>query len=371
MKICIITPDYPDVQRSTFPFVKQLVDEFVRQGNECCVIAPFSITANRRICRFKETSNSEGGALTILRPNYFSVSNMRIGKLKLSAVCHSIAVKYALRHLPFTPDVIYAHFWESAIEGYDYAKRTATPLYVATGESTIPNIEFRALEGLRDYISGVICVSTKNKNESVSLGLALESKCVVIPNAVDKSKFHPMDKSTVRTKLGIPTDKFVISFVGWFDNRKGVKRVSDALKILNKPNIYALFIGKGPILPDYPRAIIKGSVPHNHIPLYINASDVFVLPTLREGCCNAIIEAMSCGVPIISSDLDFNYDVLNKSNSILVDPDNVHAIADAINLLYTDDMTRRNLSEQSFLSSDELGIESRAKKIISLMKSSL
>lgn len=369
MKICIITPDYPDAQRSTFSFVKQLVDEFVRQGNECCVIAPFSITANRRCCPLKETYNIDGRTLTVLRPNYLSFSNLKLFGRNLSSVSHSLAVKYALHHLPFKADVIYAHFWESAIEVYKFAKRTNTPLYVASGESVIPKLQ--ALEGMRDYISRVICVSTKNKNESVSLGLTVESKCVVIPNAVDKNKFYPMDKGTVRADLDIPVDKFVISFVGWFDNRKGVKRVSDALKLIDNPNIYAIFIGKGPIDPDYPRTIIKGTVQHNHIPLYLNASDAFVLPTLKEGCCNAIIEAMSCGVPVISSDLDFNHDVLNSHNSILIDPENISAIAEAINQIYSDDIRRKSLSDQSLASSIGLGIQSRAERILSIMNSSL
>ncbi len=66
------------------------------------------------------------------------------------------------------------------------------------------------------------------------------------------------------------------------------------------------------------------------IPNYICASDVFVLPTTAEGCCNAIIEAMGCGLPIVSSDRAFNYDILNEENSILVDPESVDEIDNAI-----------------------------------------
>ena len=48
MNILIITPDYPDRYKVHYPFVKQLVDEFARQGHTCSVIAPYSVTKNKR-----------------------------------------------------------------------------------------------------------------------------------------------------------------------------------------------------------------------------------------------------------------------------------------------------------------------------------
>ena len=88
MKICIISYDYPDDRRSSFSFVKQLVDEFVRQGHDCCVIAPYSVTANKRLIKFKTFKRYESGSLLILRPHYLSFSNSKIFGVSLSNLLH-------------------------------------------------------------------------------------------------------------------------------------------------------------------------------------------------------------------------------------------------------------------------------------------
>ena len=69
---------------------------------------------------------------------------------------------------------------------------------------------------------------------------------------------------------------------------------------------------------------------HDVIAEYLNCADIFVSPTLAEGCSNSIVEAMACGLPIISSDLPFNHDILDEKNSILLDPVEVNEIALAI-----------------------------------------
>ena len=90
---------------------------------------------------------------------------------------------------------------------------------------------------------------------------------------------------------------------------------------------------------------------------------VFVLPTLHEGCCNAIIEAIACGLPVISSDLSFNWDILDKTNSILIDPNDVDGIACAIKLLKDDVQMRDSLSEGALKTAVEHTLHNRALKI--------
>jgi glycosyltransferase involved in cell wall biosynthesis len=93
-----------------------------------------------------------------------------------------------------------------------------------------------------------------------------------------------------------------------------------------------------------------------------------VLPTLAEGCCNAIVEAICCGLPVISSDRKFNYDVLDESNSIMVDPLDVGAISQAIKELKDNPDLRDKLSKGALDKAKDLTISQRAKKIISFIK---
>lgn len=121
------------------------------------------------------------------------------------------AIKRALQWLPVKLDVVYCHFWECALEGYAYAKENHIPLFVASGESNISTLLKNKTipSGLKDYVSGVICVSTKNKEESISLGLTTEEKCFVKPNAVNSELFRKLDKEGCRKKLGLPLDAFI------------------------------------------------------------------------------------------------------------------------------------------------------------------
>lgn len=367
MNILVITPDYPDRYKVHYPFVKQLVDEFARQGHQCTVIAPYSITKNKRFYPAKEYD----GDVMVYRPSYLSFSDFRICGLKPSDYLRRRAVSRATRWLPVKPDVVYCHFWESGVDAYPFARKNHIPLFVASGESSIAKIinPKEVSQKLRDYVSGVICVSTKNKEESISLGLTTADKCFVKPNAVNSELFKKLDKTECRQKLGLPQEAFIVSFVGAFIERKGVLRVADAIKQIKDGPIYSCFIGRGAQDPDCDNILYKGGLRHEEIPVYLNASDVFVLPTLAEGCCNAIVEAMSCGLPIISSNLPFNWDVLDDSNSIMVDPNNINAIKEAIQRLYENTNLSTSLATGSLAKAQELTIDKRAKDILSFIVS--
>lgn len=370
MHILIITPDYPDKYKVHYPFVKQLVDEFARQGHSCYVIAPYSVTKNKKI--YKEVEKVEDN-LTIYRPNHLSFSNIKIGDFSPSLYFRQIAINRTLKKLPVKPDVVYCHFWECGLEGYQYAKKYNIPLIVASGESNISTLlqNKRVPSDFKDVVSGVVCVSTKNKEESISLGLTTEDKSLVKPNAVNGRLFKKLDRNDCRQKLGFPQDAFIVSFVGAFIERKGVLRVAKAIKQIKGEPVYSCFIGRGRQDPDCDNILHKGGLLHEDIPVYLNASDVFVLPTLAEGCCNAVVEAMSCGLPIISSNLPFNWDVLNEDNSIMIDPKNVDAIADAIVRLRDNKQLRDQMAESSLQKASSLTIDQRASDIIEFMKTKM
>ncbi len=366
MRIVIITQDYPDKNRSVFTFVEQLVFQFASLGNECIVIAPFSIT-NALIHKSSIPKKiSEHGLISIYRPKYISFSNITVAGFNLSSLAFRHAVRFALAKINGHIDVIYCHFWSSAIAGYSFAKSKKLPLIVANGESKIPQL-FKNDSKKHDfvnYISGVVSVSTKNREESIKNGLTNKEKTVIFPNSIDLNKFYKKDKVECRRRLGIPLLDFIVIFVGWFNHRKGAKRLSEALCSLDNPEIKAIFIGEGNVLPVYPKILFLGKINHDLMVDYLNCADVFVLPTLNEGCSNAIVEAMACGLPIISSNLDFNHDILNEDNSLLIDPLNISEIAEAIMKVKNDASLRTRMGEASHGTALNLSISQRASNIL-------
>ena len=155
-----------------------------------------------------------------------------------------------------------------------------------------------------------------------------------------------------------------MGFLGGFNNRKGINRLNDALKSINDVSIKAIFIGDGEINPDYGNIIFKEKVTNKVVPDLLNLCNVFVLPTLAEGCSNAIIEAMACGLPIISSDLSFNYDILSSDNSILINPNDIFSLEKAILNLKNNKKLRFKMANNSLIKAQSLCIEKRSKKIL-------
>ena len=222
----------------------------------------------------------------------------------------------------------------------------------------------KEVEGL----AGVISVSTKNTNELHDLGFVNNVPVLTAPNSTDLTLFYKRDRMECRKKLGLPEDKYIVGFVGGFIERKGDKRLLEAVN--QSEGIYVAYAGRGEVKPSGKRVVFCKAMEHNEIPVLLNAVDVFVLPTLAEGSCNAIVEAMACGLPVVSSDLPFNDDVLNSKNSIRINPLSIEEIRQAINIL-KDEKKRDELAINALETAKELSIDMRARKILDFISKNI
>ena len=313
----------------------------------------------------------EGIFVDVYRPRYYAIPKLSIAGVNINEYCVQRSVENLIKRNKLEFDVIYCHFFKMAAIGWHYAANNDLPFFVATGESKIlplkkPCPSFTTTK-MRDTLYGVVAVSTKNKLEAVEMQYANESDVEVFPNGTNLEIFHKMDRVQCREKLNLPKDKFIIACVGQFIERKGQRRILEALNLLGNKDIKTIFIGKGDDDFEHESIVFKGTVKNAELPYYLNAADVFVLPTREEGCCNAIIEALACGLPVISSDKPFNYDVLNAENSILVNPDDINEIAAAIKKLHADRRVREDMAQKSHEAGEKLSIERRASNIIDFM----
>lgn len=373
-KICIITNKYPNkIEPNVLVFVQQLVWEMADLGVKCSVICPVPININPRYLRFpnKKIEITENGSqIDIFFPKYigFGDSHYIFGKSPavITTYFFTKAVKRIIKKLSNKPDAVYGHFVEPAgIATARIGKYFQIPAFMAYGEATTKTIEHfgpqRASKELSS-LSGVIAVSTQNKEMLSSMKTVSKEKIGVFPNGYRKERFYKRDKKESREKFGFPKEKFIVGFVGSFDHRKGIDRLIQAAE--KSEDIYVACAGKGKLMPNSNKCVYSSPVKNSELPFFYSAVDVFVLPTLNEGCCNAIIEAMACGLPVVSSNLAFNDDILDDSCSIRIDPNNVNQIGYAIQKLRDDIVLKENLSKGSIEKAKELTITNRAKRII-------
>ncbi|MBC3888873.1 glycosyltransferase [Acetobacterium paludosum] len=375
--ICFITPDYPAKNEPVYTFVKQLICSIAELGYKCSVIAPQSLTERllkKRSSRpiFWQDPVKKGIVIDIYQPKVISFSNLRLFGRNISTYVVQKSVAKTFAEITPAPDVLYAHFWHSGVIAGMISKKYSVPFFVASGESKIwveSLFTKKTIDNALSGLCGVICVSTKNMNESIELALSTRDKMTVIPNAIDPNLFYKIDKDAARRKLGFNKTDFIIAFTGSFDYRKGIMRLDKAIKQVGK--VKAIYIGAGELTPKGDEILFAGKLPHERICDYLNCADVFVLPTIAEGCSNSILEAMACGLPIISSNLDFNDDILTANDAIRVNSMNVEEIKEAINRLIDDDHLCRMMGESALVHAKEFDINNRAIKVMSFIKNIL
>ena len=375
-RICFIVNGYPTKEDPIYTFIKPVVSEMTDRGIKCTIIAAQSIT-NSIVTRKKLRPTKwcdltdKNNEIQILQPIYFSFSNFKINGTKLSMVNRDKAILSAFKKIKEKPDVLYSHFWNCAIPASEISRKYHIPIINVSGESEIAlydSYQKNYVNSLLKEVKGTIFVSTKNKKESEKLELIdKKSKTVVLPNGYDEKYFRQINKKKAREILDIKENEMIAIFVGDSSNRKGSTRVVEAAKKIS--NLKLIMIGIDEIYDENNQILFAGRVPHNQLATYLCAADMFVLPTLAEGCCNAIIEALACGLPIISSNLDFNDDILDDLCSIRINPESIDEIAQAMFILANDKTTRDNLSKGSLKKSETLKIQARVEKIIDFINS--
>jgi len=372
-KICVIAQAYPTETDPIFMFLDNVVQKFADSDIECIVITPISWIEKKHKGKTRTYITKGGHTIKIICPRFMiypssNIGNFQTVKLSIDSFCRS--AYRAFKKYVKSCDIIYSHFINMAGIAASYiSRRKNIPCVTASGESDLQ-------KGLNVYhlyqreiynINGFITVSTQLKNDLISLGIVKKDvKIKVLPNAVDLSLFQRTSQQESRAQIGIPQDIFVIVFVGHFIERKGIQKVIDAINRCE--NVYGIFIGDNELPSKCDQALIVKKIPHEKLPLYMNAGDVFVLPTLNEGCCNAIIEAQACGLPIISSDRDFNQDILDPNSALLIDPLSEDDLVSTITLIQKDKVLKESLVNASLERAKRHDINVRVAHIIDFMK---
>lgn len=227
-----------------------------------------------------------------------------------------------------------------ATYGYQYSKFEA--------RSTASRWLRRGVEAIGLAAADAVIVPNPELAAHVA-GKVAEAKVHLIPNGVDTTLFRPLAR-----KPG-PIKK--VLYVGRLVRQKNLETlIMAAAKLIGRFSLRLTFIGDGPLHDRLEASAKRLRVPveflpfvdHRELPRFFAEADAFVLPSFIEGHAKVLLEAMSCGVPCIASDVEGNSASLADGEAgLLFDPADPNALADRLQRVFTQEELARGLGERA------------------------
>lgn len=247
----------------------------------------------------------------------------------------------------YRPHVIHVHHTLSALWGSVLGRMTGVPVIVKTEHSSHAN--YGAHQNAANAVTltladAVLCNSDATRRSLHPWEQYLAAhKCKTVYNGIDVSRIKTAvaQSSLRRAELGAASGQFLLGSAGRLVWQKNYVRLIRALALARSemPNIRLVIAGDGERRPALEReaarqgvtdeVLLLGTVPRQRVYELLGAIDAFVMPSLSEGFCNAVVEAMAAGKPIINADIDTFREVVGPAGA-LVDPYSPQDMAEAI-----------------------------------------
>ena len=272
-------------------------------------------------------------------------------------------------------DVIHAHsgcFWDASLfKLFSGVKRY---IYTAHGLPLENGIKAQCENLIAGILADRIVAVSTEIEEVLRKSLFLSrSKISTIINGINTDLFVPLHGDTEKQRLfkkyQLPSGHFLIGSVGRLAPEKNYAMLlyafSELIKKIEK-TVSLLLVGDGPMKNELQRLAIKLSIEKNVIFMGIQHNvheilplfDVFVLPSFTEGTSISLLEAQSCGVPAVVTDVGGNgFVIIHGENGLLCSVDDIDAMAKHIEEILTDNQ---------FATYCALTARKRVKKLFSL-----
>ena len=262
-------------------------------------------------------------------------------------------IKKHLRRLQ--PDIVHTHSAKAGVLGRFAAhnlKRAPKIIHTIHGlafhryQSNLLNRFYIAIEkSAAKRTDFFISVADAMTNQALAAGIGEPDKFVTAYSAIEEDDFlQPVSneqKKQFRQKYGISEDAVVLITIARLFMLKGHDYIIESAKTLSKQykNAVWLFVGDGNLSEHYRKQVRRlglaerikftGLLSPRQIPLAIASSDILVHCSLREGLARSLPQAMLCGKPVVSFDIDGAHEVVNENTGRLVEPKNVEQLTKA------------------------------------------
>ena len=282
------------------------------------------------------------------------------GKLDISTV---ISIRRVLGNNRF--DIVHSHNYKSNF--YARLASLSTSVHtVATCHNWIINSNKLALYARLDKLllnlfDKIVAVSDSVARQLFAFGVPA-SRIVTISNGVDFSRFSdPGDVSYLRRHFGFNSDCKIVTAIGRISQEKGHGFLLEAAKTVVRqyPDTQFLVVGDGPLLDELKGMCaglpVKFTGSRDDIPQVLALADIFVLPSLTEGTPMVLLEAMSAGKPVVSTDVGAIPSILrHMENGLLVRPASAEQLASALLFLLANPVAAAAMGERARIEAQHL-----------------
>lgn len=211
---------------------------------------------------------------------------------------------------------------------------------------------FMSLESEVIKNSDIVTTVSESCTNEINNVYNLTDKAITVNNGVDSNFFAPKKNKSIENPY--------ILYTGRLDSRKGLLDLVKAAKDVYEeyPNIQFILVGNGSLGKYLKKEVSKlglnnnfrfvGFVPHAEILEYYQNSTIYVTPSYYEGLPTTLLEAMSCGIASIATDVEGNSELIKDGeNGLLVPPRRPELLAEAIIKLVNDENLRKNLGKNA------------------------
>ena len=239
------------------------------------------------------------------------------------------------------------------------------------GSSLASWLLYFPVEWICSFMTDVI-ITINHEDYNFALQHMHAGKAVCIPGVgVDLNRFCPAEdrrheiRQRIRRELGIPQDAVMLLSVGEVNDNKNHRVIMEALKRLNRKDIFYVICGKGPLEESHKsycrecgltnRVIFAGF--QDEIEDFYRAADMNLFPSKREGLGLAAVEGMACGTPLIASDTRGSREYcIDGKNSLVCSWQSADEFTSAISRLLLDDKYAKNIATQGVQMARKFGL---------------
>lgn len=285
------------------------------------------------------------------------------GPKPLASLTFTLAALALIKRLD--PDLIHAHELISPASTAVFAKKLFGKPIVATPHRSgaigdVLRLKSRffgkaRLRVLCREVNAFCVISNVIDNELAAEGVPVQKR-ISIPNGVDTERFAPLapsQKKALRSRLDLPADTPIVIFVGRLVPEKRVDLLTGIWSSVREtlPRARLLIVGSGPEEVELKQRANDGILflgSQADVTPYLQAADLFVLPSAAEGLSLALLEALACGLPVIATSVGGNPEVIRHlETGWLTPPDDPLALTEAIVTLLEDEMLQSKLRENA------------------------